>query len=136
MVAYSFQPRFVGPILLGTKRQTIRGHRRRHARPGEALQLYTGMRTKACRKILVEDPVCESVTPIRLTFHRQNGPYTWWLDDKRLNKSEMHQLALADGFTGEHSGFAARDMSDFWFERHGAAGDDLDFEGVLIRWRP
>ncbi len=31
MVAYSFQPRFVAPILAGTKQQTIRAHRKRHA---------------------------------------------------------------------------------------------------------
>jgi hypothetical protein len=43
MVAYSFNPIFVGPILAGTKRQTIRAERKRHARPGEAMQLYTGM---------------------------------------------------------------------------------------------
>ncbi|MEJ0016825.1 MAG: ASCH domain-containing protein [Acetobacteraceae bacterium] len=46
MVAYSFKRDFAAPILAGIKRQTIRADRRRHARPGEVLQLYTGMRTK------------------------------------------------------------------------------------------
>lgn len=47
MVAYSFQKRFVEPIRSGRKRQTIRADRKRHARPGEVLQLYSGMRTNA-----------------------------------------------------------------------------------------
>ena len=52
MVAYSLKPRFIPPILSGAKRQTIRAiSRRRHAIPGETLQLYTGMRTKQCRLI-------------------------------------------------------------------------------------
>lgn len=51
MVAYSFHPRFVDAILGGTKRQTIRMHRRRHARPGEEMQLYAGMRTRHCRLV-------------------------------------------------------------------------------------
>jgi hypothetical protein len=46
VVAYSFRQQFRPPILAGTKRQTIRADRKRHARPGEQLQLYTGMRTR------------------------------------------------------------------------------------------
>ena len=48
MVAYSFKRRFREPILAGSKQQTIRADRKRHARRGEALQLYTGMRTTQC----------------------------------------------------------------------------------------
>jgi len=51
MVAYSFKAQFREPILAGTKRQTIRADRKRHARLGEALQLYTGMRTRQCKLI-------------------------------------------------------------------------------------
>lgn len=39
MVAYSFRKRFGPPILAGTKAQTIRADRKRHARPGEEVQL-------------------------------------------------------------------------------------------------
>lgn len=69
MVAYSFKRQFVAPIALGLgiacpngfapaagvvrpKRHTMRSTgKRRHARPGEGLQLYWGMRTKSCLKI-------------------------------------------------------------------------------------
>ncbi len=58
MVAYSFKQRFLDPIVSGTKTQTIRGNgKRRHARVGDSLQLYCGMRTKACMKIIA-DPIC------------------------------------------------------------------------------
>lgn len=65
MPAYSFQRQFAQPIIDGTKGGTIRAprrispttgnHRRAevggHAWPGETLYLFTGMRTKQCRKI-------------------------------------------------------------------------------------
>jgi hypothetical protein len=65
-VAYSFQRRFVAPILAGTKRQTIRAERKRHARPGEVVSLYHGMRTRQC--FLIAQAPCVDVQPIRLQF--------------------------------------------------------------------
>ncbi|MFO0729377.1 MAG: MT-A70 family methyltransferase [Nitrospiraceae bacterium] len=65
MVAYSFKSRFLPPIARGLKRQTIRAPRSRHARPGERLQLYAGMRTRHCYKI-IPDPVCLEVCDIEL----------------------------------------------------------------------
>ena len=35
VVSYSFKRQFIDPIKRGTKRQTIRADRKRHARPGE-----------------------------------------------------------------------------------------------------
>lgn len=53
MVAYNFQPEFISPILLGTKVSTIRPDgKRRHARAGEEVQLYVGMRTPDCALLL------------------------------------------------------------------------------------
>lgn len=79
MVAYSFRQRFVAPIQVGLgtiehipgteyapKRQTIRANRKRHARPGEELQLYCGMRTKGC--FLIGRARCTSVSGVRLQF--------------------------------------------------------------------
>lgn len=66
MVAYSFKRRFAEPILAGAKRQTIRADRRRHARPGEELQLYTGMRTKSCR--LIARRTCVDIQRVILVF--------------------------------------------------------------------
>lgn len=52
MVAYNFQARFAPDVAAGRKLQTIRAEgRRAHAKAGDRVQLYTGMRTKACRKL-------------------------------------------------------------------------------------
>ena len=68
MVAYSFQPGFAAEIIAGRKTQTIRNPRKRHAMPGEHLQLFTGMRTRYCKKI-IPDPLCIGVDG--------PGPRTW-----------------------------------------------------------
>ena len=67
MVAYNFQEQFVAAIVDGRKRQTIRAiGKKRHAEPGERIQLYTGMRQPGCRKI-IDDPVCVLAMPIRIS---------------------------------------------------------------------
>ena len=69
MVAYNFQPEFIEPILSGRKTSTIRPNgKRRHARPGELVQLYTGMRTPDCVRLL-EAP-CLRAIPIEI--HRSH----------------------------------------------------------------
>lgn len=65
MVAYGFKKFFSPQIESGHKRQTVRGNRDRHARPGERVQLYEGLRTQYCRKIIA-DPVCTHVVPIEI----------------------------------------------------------------------
>lgn len=93
MVAYNFQARFVAAIEAGEKAITIRTiGRRRHARIGERLQLYTGQRTKACRKLVDPDPVVTGVQPI--TFH--GGGRVWV--DTWLTAAELEALARLDGF--------------------------------------
>lgn len=129
MVAYCFRPRFVAPILAGTKRQTIRAHRRRHARPGEEVQLYTGMRTRACR--LIGRAVCAAVEPVWLAFSPRAAAELFRVGDTLLHPAAMERFAQADGFA------SVSDMAAFWFEHHAGPGDRLvEFEGVLIRWEP
>lgn len=72
MVAYSFRKPFAPKIEDGSKHHTLRGPRRRHAREGETLQLYTGMRTKACR--LVATKTCTQVCGVRLDFGWREAP--------------------------------------------------------------
>jgi hypothetical protein len=64
--ALNFQSRFAPLILAGTKRSTIRRRRkdRRDPKPGQTLYLFTGMRTKSCRRLL--ETRCERVRPINL----------------------------------------------------------------------
>lgn len=122
MVAYSFKKQFADKIADGRKRQTIRAHgKRRHARPGEPVQLYIGMRTKHCVKI-IPDPICTAAADIRIHVPHGTEPCqitfrgrTFYVDD---------EFAKADGFD---SGEA---FTRFWFDVHGPGC----FEGVVIEW--
>lgn len=134
MVAYSFKPQFVEPIRWGLglgldiadgvvapKRQTIRAiGKKRHAREGEMLQLYTGMRTKQCRQIGTAR--CVSVKPILLDLENkiiETGGV-------RIPRRHLDNFARDDGFAH------FEDMRDFWRETHGLGY----FKGIIIKWEP
>ncbi len=140
MVAYSFQRRFVAPICLGLGRpvpagfnhattpkvHTIRAHRKRHARPGEMVQLYYAQRTKHCLSIGVAR--CTEVKPILLYFDPHEPRFgmfrvgrEWTLDDQ----GELDKFAQSDGF--EHW----LEMREFWHAQHGPT---VTFQGVIIYW--
>jgi len=132
MVAYSFKAQFAEPIVTLKKRQTVRGNRARHARPGEPIQLYTGMRTKYCRKLLDRDPICVDVRPLRLILDTDIIT-SLWIDGAYLNAEEMEAFAVADGFgAGLSDGWALRRMGQFWRREH----QWNNFSGVVIRWEP
>lgn len=133
MVAYSFKARFVKPIKAGLglkvyaepgdppcapKRQTIRAiGKRRHARAGETLQLYTAMRTKQCQKI--GEAKCIYVVPITIQVLKSALKFSSYVSDAEA-------FARYDGFAN------LADMHAFWIKEHGPG----KFEGVLIRWEP
>lgn len=124
MVAYSFQSRFVDAIRLGTKTQTIRGPRARHARPGERVQLYRAMRTKHCAKI-VPDPLVIRVEPVRIwrpALHR--------IEAIQVGDTRLASIALLDEFAIRDGFHDLADMEAWWIDTH----DPGDFVGVLIRW--
>lgn len=145
MTAYSFKKRFVEPIRTGLlvvdawgvdarwvpKRQTIRKDRKRHARPGEVVQLYCAQRTRQCFKI--GEARCLSVQPIAIHFRRHRRR-DWveitlapWTREKIDRPSQLNTFAQADGFASwEH-------LRDFWREEHPGVED---FEGVIIKWEP
>lgn len=114
MVAYNFQARFASAVERGEKRQTIRLQgSRRHARPGEAVQLYTGMRTKDCRRL--REAVCDLSTSCAI---REEGVTLG-----------NHPCVDVDDFA-RADGFADFEAMKAWFrEMHG-----LPFVGRLIRW--
>ena len=120
MVAYSFQRRFVPLIRAGVKLQTIRAERERHARPGERLQLFTGMRTAHCMKIM-HDPVCTMVLPCRISF--ASGRIAR-IETGQVPVRDLDHFAVLDGFAD------IDDMTHFWLERHGTKA----FQGVVIEW--
>lgn len=121
MVAYSFQARFADAVATGRKRQTIRSQgMRRHARPGDKLQLYVGMRTNHCRKLVDPDPVCVSVQTVDIP--ENDFPL---VDGKPISNDAAYMLAVNDGFSN------VAEMLSWFKEHHG-----LPFLGVLIKWEP
>lgn len=138
MVAYSFKKQFIGPILSGLgenpqalwgqyppKRQTIRSiGRKRHARPGETIQLYTAMRTKQCRKL--GEALCKSVSDIRIFVHRE----AIRLPCSQIEGGALDAFARADGFADWP------EMKQFWIDEHGELVKLGPFVGVLIQWEP
>jgi len=152
MVAYSFQKQFVEPIQKGVKTQTIRAHRRRHARPGEPMQLFCGMRTKHCKKI-IDDPICRGLESIEIDLTPLDGCTTRYedrwrfyerlpdvglsIDGARLDENFQRQyLAEADGFEGlvwtknDERLLPFTAMMLFWLATHGPQR----FEGLIIHW--
>ena len=156
MVAYSYKRRFVAPIRAGLglsmlaedfsermdqfgnvsqprpKLQTIRAERKRHARPGEEIQHYCGMRTKHC--FLIGRARCTEVRDIVLTFGKFSG-----ISIGGTSTSDGHQRVTHIGGNSLDD-FARNDGFDnwsemvrFWEETH----DTLEcFVGVLIEWKP
>lgn len=123
MVAYSFRPRFVAPILAGTKTQTIRAPRKRHARPGETLQLYTGMRTKRCE--LIREAKCVSAQNILLWLFEDGEHDGFAVAGHPPACPDLDVFARADGFADW------ADLKAFWRAEHPGV---YEFHGVLIRW--
>src|SRR5882672_2766097 len=126
MVAYSFQPQFIDPTLSGRKIHTIRAEgRRRHARPGEALQHYVGMRTKHCR--LFARSTCLQILPICIDFLRMYPGDTVRIGEKlQMWGTDLDAFALNDGFA------AWTQMRTFWAKHH---PNVLQFRGLIIYWK-
>lgn len=124
MPLLGFQKQFVEAVESGTKRQTIRAHRKRPFKVGDTLYLYYGLRTQQCRKL--GEVECREVVPFKIEFgyfwmfYSRGAVQRRWL---RLQVHDAADLARADGFE------SAADMAA-WFEKtHG-----LPFDGQLIRW--
>ena len=132
MVAYSFQKQFVAEIQAGKKHQTIRAHRKnnRHARVGERLQLYSGLRTKNCRKLFDKDPICNAVDDVEI-YIKENGQIEQIvLNGRNLTSIEIEEFAKADGFMPADSLTARDAMSAFFLSYHGTG----IFKGSVIKW--
>lgn len=118
MVAFNFKSQFAADVEQGRKRQTIRQKRR--CRPGDALQLYTGMRTRKCRKL--REVCCSAVMPI-IVDRDAYGRLLIFIDGREIRGSRLDDLVKADGFARR------MDMRDFFAAQYG-----LPFGGWLIRW--
>lgn len=141
MVAYNFQPMFEPQIVALEKLQTIRPQRKRHARPGETVQLYCDQRSRHCRKLLDPDPVCLRIRHVEIAVNDllPAAIASIAIDGISLDRVEIERFAIADGFSPARvnhfglSGSTAREnMGAFWLQRHGTGR----FEMVLVQWGP
>ncbi len=115
MPAINFSPQFADAVEAGAKRQTIRKVRKNPIEYGDTLYLYTGQRTKSCRKL--GEWECSNTR--KIVIHKSSV----WLDGVLLNLRDTFVLVDDDGFDN---------MTDFfdWFVDHYGP----HFEGVLISW--
>lgn len=131
MVALNFKAQFAEDVECGTKRRSIRAPRKngRNPKRGDELQLYTGMRTKNCRKLA--DAKCVRVRPVEIDYsgvaiegrklYAGNAPaYAGGVDPDHYDSD----FARADGFS------CFQDMRKFFEMEYG-----LPFSGLLIEWR-
>lgn len=120
--SFNFKKQFAAAVESREKRQTIRAERRdgRRPEPGETLHLFTGLRTKAARRLGTEN--CKSVHDISITSVFEIGAVVY-VDGKRLQWTEVEELARADGFK------TTEEFFDFFYGQHGAT-----FHGFLTKW--
>lgn len=116
MVAFNFAAEFAGPVQRREKRQTIRQTRR--ANIGDSIQLYTGQRTSACRRLTDIDPVCTYVGYVAIR------PDYLTVGDVREHPIDRDDFARMDGFKDY------ADMCDWFSKRYGQP----TFIGYLHRW--
>lgn len=114
MPILSFQKRFVPAIENGTKRQTIRPHRKRPIHVLDKLYLYSGMRTKQCRKIM--EAVCISADYVHIHYNE-----VWYAFGDVVGDLDL--FAQQDGFEN----FAC--MVTWFMKNH-----KLPFYGQVIKW--
>lgn len=116
----NFKKQFARAVEDGSKRQTIRQHRKDGKRilPGDTLKLYTGLRTRGAR--LLRTDTAERVSSVRLLVNDRQ----LIVDGRLLDRGEAIDFAHADGFAT----FA--EMVSFFWEQY-----QLDtFEGYCVRW--
>lgn len=137
MPAYNFQGQFVPYIEDESKPHTVRADRKdgKVPKPGDTLYLYTGMRTKKCRKI--GEAICFLVQKIKISeegiyIGGEIGTMGW---DCPRETAIVERFAWKDGFRPEGSTpFTPSGAFDlllqFFKKTH-----ELPFQGVVIYWK-
>jgi len=122
MPLYNFQKQFAAAVESGEKRQTIRAKRKNRPQVGQTAFLYTGARTKACRK-LGEAEIVE-VCPVLIGSKGLIINYGEDIGECIENEpQDIDYFAREDGFKDWP------EMRDWFLKTHG-----LPFEGDLIKW--
>lgn len=115
MVAINFMKQFAPLILDGSKIHTLRDKAR--CKPGDALQLYYGQRTRQCQ--LLKKVVCTAVVQAQML-----SDCHWLIGDTEIvSDIPLHRFAVADGFSSYQKMFD-------WFVDHKGP----QWSGFLIAW--
>ena len=115
MPSLNFMDRFAGMVERGEKTQAIV-----HKRPikvGDTLQLYTGQRSKACRKL--GEARCTWVAPVVICYK----PAVVEVGGRIYSYRESARFMRRDGFS------SVEEFMAFFADCYG-----LPFDGVLIEW--
>lgn len=117
MVAFNFKKDFAPKILIGEKTSTIRSKQR--CKVGDTMHLFTGQRTKACKRLMTT--TCVGVG--RITINK----YTWALHEfeGELYTREHEVLSAQEGFENLQA------MLDFFDKQYG-----LPYTGYIHVWQP
>lgn len=130
MVALNFKEQFANDVEDGRKNRSIRAPRKdgRVPKKGEPAHLFTGMRSKKCRKLRLS--VVERVRPVEINHMgvKIEGRPLYAGDAQAYQggpdpEAYDGDFARADGFD------SFGDMADFFEKEHG-----LPFHGFLIEW--
>lgn len=106
---------FKEKILAGQKIHTIREDKTNRWKVERVIQFCYGVRRKTFEKF--HETKCLGIQRIRIESDKIN--FKIWVDDKKINETEIVNLAHNDGFDS---------VIDFcnWFNK--------DFEGKIIHW--
>jgi len=119
--AFNFKAQFAEAVESGAKRQTIRAMRKNLPKVGERAHLFTGMRTKQCRRLRAghEDRI-KRVERVHIAYDILVVGTVGFTSHQR---GEQNSFARKDGF---------KDMAEMreWFRaQHG-----LPFNGFMVEW--
>ncbi len=115
MPALNFLARLAPLVESGAKQQTVRKKSKRPIKAGDRLYLFTGMRTKACRRLL--DTECTRVDRIDIDCMGM-------ITINRRQIADPNAFARADGLAD------AYELASWIESNYG-----LPFRGVVIHWR-
>lgn len=134
MSAFNFKSQFAAKIENGEKTQTIRKDRKDDRAPavvGALIHLYTGQRTKKCRKLA--HGLCTGIYNVEMD-HGLAGVPSIWIDGRLLphtNPETNNTSVLNDDQFAKADGFQNFMEMWIWFkDQHG-----FPFHGKLTTWK-
>ena len=131
MVAYNYQREFVEDLLAGRKTSTLRMRgKKRHARPGEMVDHWHGLRTKQACKL--GTAMCETAEPCTLAVYGASFfqlTYIERIDDGRSPDRRypaMPAIALMEAFPNVYQ------MREWFLLRYGEGEHAM----IQVTWDP